>query len=62
MQNNTSYHNVIPKINKRKLKKIEESDGFPQRTIFQSCIEYFWVITWSKKVVFLQLIVWLCSY
>ena len=54
MQNNTSYHNVIPKNNKRKLKKIEESDGFLQRTIFQSCIECFWAITWSKKVVFGQ--------
>ena len=50
MQNNTSYHNVIPKNNKRKLKKIEESDGFLQRTIFQSCIEYFWLYLGQKSL------------
>ena len=50
MQNNTSYHNMILKNNKRKPKKIEEFDGFPQRTIFQSCIEYFWLYLGQKSL------------
>ena len=50
IQNNTIYHNMIPKNNKRKPKKIAESDGFPQRTIFQSCIEYFWLYLGQKSL------------